>query len=101
MSEHELCEAAKHPVVLRDSRVKVSLRQTCCHSATSAADHPCRCGRIPTPSLQLVLPLSQHVLCWQELGSEYIRRWHSTDYRELKIVLGGAESGVAGAKLRI
>ena len=28
MSEHELCEAAKHPVVLRDSRVKVSLGHT-------------------------------------------------------------------------
>ena len=25
MSEHELCEAAKHPVVLKDSKVKVSL----------------------------------------------------------------------------
>ena len=62
MSEHELCEAAKHPVVLKDSKVKVSLG--CFLTVTMTyvhAFHTCRLSPIMTTLLQLVLVLSQHV----------------------------------------
>ena len=42
MSEHELCEAAKHPVVLKDSKVKVSLNDSHVSHAFSCTSTPAK-----------------------------------------------------------
>ena len=81
MSEHELCEAAKHPVVVRDSRVKVSLGCILTHHAMCACIPPLQTQTDSDNAFAACTTADSACSCWSELGSQYVRMWLSDDQR--------------------